>query len=117
MAQLVATALLAVFFLIFSNAIAAYSTLVGGLVSVVSNSYFAVQAFRFRGARNAEKVVKSFMKGEMGKLAITLLAFVLIFTLITTINEVALITGFLATHIVGIVMSGMIDYSPSGNNG
>jgi len=111
-AQLVASALIAVIFLVFSNVVAAYSILIGGLVSVVANGYFAVQAFRFRGARNADKVVKSFMKGEMGKIAITLAMFALIFTLISAINEAALIAGFFAAQFVGILMSGMINYSP-----
>ena len=114
--QLVATVLLAAIFLIFSNVVAAYSILIGGLISAIPNYFFAVQAFRYRGARNADKVVKSFMKGEMGKIAITLLLFALTFTLLTAINEAALIGGFFVAQFVGIMMSGMINYSPAGNN-
>jgi len=115
-AQLVATALIAVLFLIFSYVTAAFSIAIGGLVSAIPNCFFAIQAFRYRGARNADKVVKSFMKGEMGKIAITLLLFVLTFTLISGIDEVALIAGFIAAHFVGIMMSGLIDYSPNGSS-
>ena len=114
--QLVATVLIAVIFLIFSSDVTAYSILIGGLISAIPNYFFAVQAFRYRGARNADKVVKSFMKGEMGKLVITLLLFALTFTLITRINEAALIGGFFAAQFVGIMKSGMIDYNPAGNN-
>jgi len=116
-AQLAATALLAVLFLVFSNVTATYSIFIGGLVSAVPNGFFTVQAFRFRGARNAEKVVKSFMKGEMGKIAITLLLFALVFTLLGTIDVVALMAGFVVTMLVGIVAAVTIDYSPRANNG
>ncbi|MBT8146396.1 MAG: ATP synthase subunit I [Gammaproteobacteria bacterium] len=114
--QLVATVLIAAIFLIFSNVVAAYSILIGGLISAIPNYFFAVQAFRYRGARNAEKVVKSFMKGEVGKIAITLLLFALTFALVTVISEAALIGGFFAVQFVGIMVSGTINYSPAGNN-
>ena len=52
----------------------------------------------------------------MGKIAITLLLFALTFTLVSVINEAAVIGGFFAVQFVGIMMSGMINYSPAGNN-
>ena len=115
-AQLVTTVLIAAIFLFVLNLTAAYSIALGGLISVAANSYFTLLAFRYRGARNADKVIKSFRKGEMGKIAITLLLFALTFTLITSLNEAALIAGFLVAQVVGIVMSGMINYSPAVNN-
>ena len=63
-AQLAMTGSIAAISLLFSGTIMAYSVLLGGLISASSNSYFAVQAFRYGGARSAEKVVKSFIKGE-----------------------------------------------------
>ena len=93
----------------------AYSVLLGGLISALPNSYFALHAFKFRGARNADKVVKGFIRGELGKLVITMVLFALSFTLVTNLNELALILGFIATHFVGVMMSGFISYSPSGN--
>jgi ATP synthase protein I len=115
--QLVVAALSAALFLVFSNVTAAYSSLIGGLVSAIPNGFFMVQAFRFRGARNAEKVVKSFLKGEIGKITITVLLFVLAFTLIRTLDVVALIGGFVVTMLAGIVMSGTINYNPGAQNG
>ena len=116
-AQLVATALMALTFLFFLNVVAAYSILIGGLISALPNAYFAVQAFRYRGARNADKVLKSFRKGYFGKLGITIILFALAFTLVTTINEIALIGGFVAVQFCGTIMSGLINYSPNSNNG
>ena len=72
-----------------------------------------MQAFKYQGARSADKVVKSFIRGELGKIGITIVLFALSFTLITNLNELALILGFIATHFVGVMMSGLISYSPS----
>lgn len=114
-AQLLAAAFIAAVFLLLSGTITAYSVLLGGLISALPNSYFAQQAFKFQGARNADKVVKSFVRGELGKLGITIVLFALSFTLITNLSELALILGFIATHFVGVMMSGAISYSPSSN--
>ena len=114
-AQLIATAFIATISLLFAGGVTAYSALLGGMISALPNSYFALQAFKFQGARNADKVVKSFIKGELGKIAITIVLFALSFTLITNLSELALILGFIATHFVGVMMSGLISYSPTSN--
>jgi len=114
-AQFAVTSFIAVISLLLSGTVLAYSTLLGGLISALPNSYFALQAFKYRGASNAEKVVKSFIKGELGKIGITLVLFALSFTLITNLNELALILGFVTTHFVGVMVSGLISYSPTGD--
>mgnify|MGYP000889724908 CR=1 FL=1 len=114
-AQLAVTVFMAVISLLISGVVLAYSALLGGLISALPNSYFALHAFRHRGARNAQKVVKGFIRGELGKILITLVFFALSFTLISRLNELALILGFILTHFVGVVMSGFISYSPSSN--
>ena len=114
-AQLALTGSIAAISLLFSGSIMAYSVLLGGSISTLSNSYFAFHAFKYGGARNAEKIVKSFIKGEIGKIVITIVLFALSFSFITNLNELALILGFIVTHFVGVRMSGFIRYSPSGN--
>ncbi len=101
--------------LLVSGTIIAYSVLLGGLISALPNSYFALHAFKFQGARNAEKVVKSFIKGELGKIIMTVVLFALCFTLISNLNELALILGFVLTHFVGVTMSGVISRGPVTN--
>lgn len=113
--QLVAATTLAATSLIFSNAVAAYSILIGGLVSAVPNCYFAIQAFKYQGATNAKKVVRSFMKGEIGKIGITIVMFAVVFSLLENINEIALITGFVAVQFIGIMASGLMNNSPTGS--
>jgi ATP synthase protein I len=112
-AQLVVTAFMAAFSLLFSGIILAYSVLLGGLISALPNSYFVLHAFKYQGARNAEKVVKGFIKGELGKIVITIALFALSFTLVSDLNELALILGFIVTHFVGVMMSGLIARKPA----
>lgn len=93
----------------------ALSLLLGGLISALPNSYFALHAFKYQGARNAEKIVGSFIRGELGKIVITVVLFALSFSLITSLNELALILGFIAAHFVGVMTSGLISNSPFSN--
>ena len=115
-AQLVWTVSLSLVCLSIFGVVAGSSALLGGLISAVPNSYFALHAFKFQGARNADKVVKSFIRGELGKIVFTGVLFALSFTLVTSLNELALIAGFVAAHFVGVVMSGTIAYSPTRKN-
>ena len=115
LAQLAMTGFISVISLLFSGATTAFSVLLGGLISALPNSYFALHAFKYSGARNADKIVRGFIRGELGKIVITVVLFALSFALITSLHELALILGFIATHFVGVMMSGLISYGPSSN--
>ena len=115
-AQLAWTVLLSIAGLMAFEVVFGYSALLGGLISALPNSYFALHAFKHQGAQNADKVVKGFIRGELGKIVFTGMLFALSFTLVTSLNEFALIIGFITTHFVGVVMSGFIDYSPTRKN-
>ena len=115
LAQLAITGFISVISLLFSGTTLALSVLLGGLISALPNSYFALHAFKYSGARNADKIVRGFIRGELGKIVITVVLFALSFALISSLNELALILGFIATHFVGVMMSGLISYSPSSN--
>ena len=58
--------------------VAGYSALLGGLISAVPNSYFALHAFKFQ-VQETQKVVKSFIRGELGKIVFTGVLFALSF--------------------------------------
>lgn len=111
--QLAATSFIAAISLLFFGSVVGYSVLLGGLISALPNSYFALHAFRYSGARSADKVVKSFIKGELGKIIFTVVLFALCFTFITNLNELALIGGFALVHFVGVMASGFISYNPA----
>jgi ATP synthase protein I len=113
LAQLAITGFISVISLLFSGTTMALSVLLGGLISALPNSYFALHAFKYSGARNADKIVRGFIRGELGKIVMTVVLFALSFALISSLNELALILGFIATHFVGVMMSGLISSSPS----
>lgn len=115
LAQLAITGFISVISLLFSGTTMALSVLLGGLISALPNSYFALHAFKYSGARNADKIVRGFIRGELGKIVMTVVLFALSFALISSLNELALILGFIATHFVGVMMSGLISSSPSSN--
>ena len=115
LAQLGIAGFISVISLLFSGTTMAFSVLLGGVISALPNGYFALHAFKYTGARNADKIVRGFIRGELGKMVFTVVLFALSFALITGLNELALILGFIATHFVGVMMSGLITYSPFSN--
>lgn len=114
-AQLAASAIIAAIFLTFAGVVVAYSGLIGGLISAISNSFFAAQAFRYTGARNAKRIVQGFMTGEIGKLIIVIGLFALSFGLITTLNGYVMIFTFVSVQLVGVVASARMNHSPTMN--
>ncbi|MBI2786630.1 MAG: ATP synthase subunit I [Legionella longbeachae] len=58
---------------------AAISALLGGMVCIVPNAYFAYKLFKYQGARSAKKIVNSFYKGEALKIIISILLFTAVF--------------------------------------
>ena len=113
LAQLAITGFISVISLLFSGTTMALSVLLGGPISALPNSYFALHSFKYSGARNADKIVRGFIRGELGKIVMTVVFFALSFALISSLNELALILGFIAIHFVGVMMSGLISSSPS----
>lgn len=112
-AQLAASVVIAAIFLIFSGIVSAYSGLIGGLICVLANSFFASQAFRYAGARNAKRIVQSFLTGEIGKFIIVIGLFALSFGLITALNAYAMMLTFVVVQIVGVIASARMSYSPN----
>ncbi|MFT5321246.1 MAG: ATP synthase protein I [Pseudohongiellaceae bacterium] len=90
------------------DAVTAYSVLLGGLISIVPNSYFAWKAFRYRGASNTPLIVKSFYAGETGKLIMTGVSFALVFGGVKPLNELAVIVSFIIAIVVGLVTTAWV---------
>jgi ATP synthase protein I len=83
--QLSVTLLGAVGCMVFLGATAGISVMLGGVVSMVPNAYFAKRLFRYQGAQAARKIVKSFYQGEALKIAIAIALFAFIFKFCTII--------------------------------
>ena len=57
----------------------ALSILLGGLVAIIPNAYFASKLFKYEGARAARQIVSSFYKGEALKITLSALLFTAVF--------------------------------------
>ena len=79
------------------NLTTAYSTLLGGLIAIAPNAYFARQAFRYRGARVTRHIAQAFYLGETGKFVLTAAAFAVVFTVVKPLNTWVLWAAFVAT--------------------
>lgn len=72
----------------------AYSALLGGLIAVAPNVFFARQAFRFRGAQVTRHIAQAFYLGETGKFVLTAVAFAVVFAVVRPLNAWALWATF-----------------------
>ena len=113
-AQISATTFIAVVSLVLINASTAFSVLLGGGVSSGSNAFLQRRCLS-TGARNAQKIVKGFLAGEIGKFCITVVMFALSFSLLPNVVEGAMILAFLIVHVVGVAAAVRIDYTPNGH--
>ena len=79
---------------------AASSALLGGMVCIVPNAYFASKLFKYQGARSARQIVNSFYKGEALKIVISIFLFTAVFLLfkITPLAFFASYIMVLMTH-------------------
>lgn len=101
--QSVLIALMGIVSLAF-NLNVALSSVLGGLVCLLPNLYFAWRLFSVKGARSSREIAKAFYKGEAGKLLLTVLLFALVFSQIKPLSVVALFSGFVAVQMMNWVV-------------
>ncbi|MBD2857611.1 ATP synthase subunit I [Spongiibacter sp. KMU-158] len=82
------------------DSVSAYSLLIGGMISVVSNAYFARQVFKYAGALRAREVERGFYKGEAGKFVAVMCFFAVTFALVKPINVMVLFAAYLLTTLL-----------------
>jgi ATP synthase protein I len=80
---------------VFFGMVAGYSGLLGGLIALMANVYFAFKAFRYFGARSAKAIVQSLWAGEMGKQILAAALFALVFVGVKPLQPAALFAGYL----------------------
>lgn len=99
-AQMIVVVLLSVLLLVWKGWHAGYSGFLGGLVAWLPNLYFAHKAFRYRGARAAREILKSFYAGEAGKFVLTALLFALVFAGVKPLDARLVFGVFVLTQMV-----------------
>lgn len=81
--------------------VAGYSGLLGGVVAVIPNAYFAYRVYRYSGARSARAIVREMYSGEAGKLILTAALFVLVLMGVKPLQVPAMFAGYLAVLVTG----------------
>jgi len=100
---LVGLGLAAILWSVFGNVVG-YSALLGSLACVVPNAFLGLRLVVPRRDPGALKVAA--WSGELGKLALTVIFFTLVFTQVKPLSAAALFAGFIATQLV--VFSGLL---------
>ena len=107
LAQLAALALLCLVLLAFDK-VRAYSVLSGGLIAILPQAYFAVLAFRWRGARSARAIARSSYLGETGKYLLSVAGFAVVFASVRPIDGMAVFAGYLSMLAIQITGSWLL---------
>jgi ATP synthase protein I len=98
--QLGLSVVLAMLFWGIGGRVAAWSALLGGMTCVIPNSFLALRLVVPRRDPGAAGLVRAAYIGELGKLALTVLMFSLVFTLVRPLAAGPLFTGFIAAQLV-----------------
>ena len=120
MAQIGVGAVLAVGLWSIFGDVVGYSALLGSLVCVIPNAFLALRLAVPRRDPGAQALVRAAHIGEMGKLALTVLFFSLVFTLVKPLSAAALFAAFIATQLValsGLLMRPGQEQDTSNSNG
>jgi ATP synthase protein I len=87
----------------------AIPTLVGGLIGVVPNAFLAARVMSPRAGASATRLLRAGWLGEIGKLVIAALLFVVAFRTLKPLHPGFLFTGYIATLLampVGLLFDG-----------
>jgi len=98
--QLGLTVVLALLFWGIDGRVSGYSVLLGGLTCVLPNAFLALRLMVPRRDPGAGALVRAAYIGEIGKLALTVLIFSLVFTLVRPLAAGPLFAGFIAAQLV-----------------
>ena len=99
--QLIVMLVVALVLWLFQGLTAGYSGLLGGLVALIPNSYFAFRVYRYSGARSARAIVGEFYSGEAGKLILTAVLFITVWLAVKPLVVAAVFGGYLAVLAIG----------------
>ena len=96
--QMATTFFLMVTFWLFDNKIAAYSSFLGGMLSIVPNIFLAARLIA--SLRSAKAVLRAAYIGEAVKVILTFLLFGLVFIIVKPLDAKALFISFIIVQFV-----------------
>lgn len=100
LAQLGLSVFLAILFWGIDGSVSGYSALLGGLICVIPNAFLALRLAVPRRDPGAGALVRAAYIGELGKLALTVLMFGVVFVLVRPLAAGALFAGFIGAQLM-----------------
>ena len=85
-----------------SGHVAGYSALLGSLTCVIPNAFLALRLVVPRRDSGAGALIRAAYIGELGKLALTVLMFSIVFAMVRPLSAAALFAGFVAAQLMTI---------------
>ena len=98
--QLVVGMVLAAVLWGLAGSVAGYSALLGSLTCVIPNAFLALRIVLARRDHGARSLIRAAYTGELGKLALTVLMFSIVFVTVRPLAAGSLFAGFIAAQLV-----------------
>lgn len=86
----------------------AWSALLGGMIAVIPNAYFARQVFRYSGAGSTQAITRSFYRGEAGKFVTTAFLFAGVFVLVEPLALSILFASYIGLLVMNSILAGWL---------
>lgn len=99
LAQLGSGAVIAALFWGIGGSVSAYSAMLGGLICVLPNAFLALRLVVPRRDPGAGALIRAAYLGELGKLALTVLLFSIVFSAVRPLAAGALFAGYIAAFL------------------
>lgn len=74
--------------------VVAYSLLLGGLIAILPHAWFTYQVFRRSGARSARQIAHGSYVAEVGKFALAVAGFGVVFAMVRPLSAGAVFAGY-----------------------
>lgn len=109
--QIAVIIIISALFYIFGKRHTGFSILLGGVVCIVPNLYFALRLFTHTGAQKVRQIMKAFYFGEMIKFLLTIIFFYVVLKYLN-VEKIPFFTGFIIAQITFWLV--VLVYSNSG---
>ncbi|MFC6670618.1 ATP synthase subunit I [Marinobacterium aestuariivivens] len=87
--------------LLFAGRVESWSALLGSLIYLVPNLYFAVKTLSRRRGLTGPKVLAAMYIGQIWKMALAILGFSLVFVLVQPLSPFSLFGAFILQQLIG----------------
>lgn len=100
----------------FWDPLVANSAALGALIAVVPQAWFAHRVFRWRGANASQQIARASYAAEIGKFAMAVGGFVMVFALVRPLEAWAVFAGYGVMLIIQVIGAWMLLRTATGSH-